>query len=99
MLIVHVRAAIKPDCRHAFLAAARSVIAQTPREPGALSYSCYEDIGEPNLFIFHEEWRTAEDLEAHLAQPYTQALLADAAGWVAAPPVLTRHEVSASSAL
>ena len=92
MLIVHVRAMIKPESREAFLAAVREVITRTRREPGALSYSCYEDVLEPNLFIFHEEWRSERDLDDHLAQPYTQALLADAGQWVAAAPVLFQTE-------
>ena len=62
MLIIHVRAIIKPESREAFLAAARDVIAQTRREPGSLGYSCYEDIAERNVFIFYEEWRAKEDL-------------------------------------
>ena len=45
---------------------------------GSLGYSCYEDIAERNVFIFYEEWRAKEDIDAHLAQPYTQALLAAA---------------------
>jgi len=77
----------------------REVIAQTRREPGALSYSCYEDVAEPHLFIFHKDWRTQEDLDTHLAQPYTRALLAGAAQWVAAPPVGTRHRVTVSAPL
>ena len=99
MLIIHVRAIIKPESREAFLAVARDVIAQTRREPGSLSYSCYEDIAEPNVFIFYEEWRMQADIDAHLAQPYTQALLAAAAQWVAAPPVVMLHDVANSSPL
>jgi len=99
MLIVHVQAVIKPESRAAFLAAARDVIAQTRQEPGSLGYSCYEDIAEPNVFIFYEEWRTQADLDAHLAQPYTQALLAAAAQWLATPPAIMLHEVANSRPL
>ena len=99
MLIIHVRAVIKPESREAFLAAARQVIAQTRQEPGSLSYSCYEDLAELNVFIFYEEWRTQADIDAHLAKPYTQAFLAAAGQWVAAPPVLMLHDVANSRAL
>ena len=99
MLIIHVRVVIKPESRVAFLAAARDVIAQTRREPGVLSYSCYEDVAEPNTFIFYEEWRTKADIDAHLAQPYTRAFLAAAAQWVAAPPALMLHDVANSRPL
>ena len=97
MLIVQVRATIKPESREAFLAMAREVIAKTRQEPGSISYSCYENIAEPNVFIFYEEWRTKADIDAHLAQPYTQALLAAAAQWVTAPPAMTLHEVATST--
>ena len=99
MLIIHVRTVIKPESREAFLAAAREVIAQTRREPGSLSYSCYEDIAEPNVFIFYEEWRAQADIDAHLAQPYTQGLLAAAAQWVMVTPTMTLHDVANSSPL
>jgi quinol monooxygenase YgiN len=99
MLIIHVRAIIKPESREDFLAAACDVIAQTRREPGSLGYSCYEDIAERNVFIFYEEWRAKEDIDAHLAQPYTQALLAAAAQWVTAPPAMTLHDVANSTPL
>src|SRR3954447_19449226 len=99
MLIIHVRAVIKPESREAFMAAARDTIAQTRQEPGSLSYSYYEDIAEPNVFIFYEEWRMQADIDAHLAQPYTQALLAAAAQWVAAPPVMVLHDVASSNSL
>ena len=99
MLIIHVRAVIKPESRETFLAAAREVIAQTRREPGSLSYSCYEDIAEPNVFIFYEEWRTQADIDAHLAQPYTQALLTAATQWVVTPPAIMLHEVANSRPL
>jgi quinol monooxygenase YgiN len=99
MLIIHVRAVIKPESREAFLATARDVIAQTRREPGSLCYSCYEDIAEPNVFIFYEEWRTQADIDAHLAQPYTQTLLAAAAQWVTTPPVMKLHDVANSRPL
>jgi quinol monooxygenase YgiN len=99
MLIIHVRAIIKPESREAFLTAARDVIAQTREEPGSLSYSCYEDISEPNVFVFYEEWRAQADIDAHLAKPYTQALLAAAADWVSAPPIMMVHEVANSRPL
>ena len=97
MLIMHVRAAIKPESRQAFLDMARDVVENTRSEPGCLSYACCEDIAEPNAFIFYEEWRAKEDIEAHFAQPYTQALLAAAGQWVTVPPAMTLHEVATST--
>ncbi len=46
------------------------VIAASLAEPGCRAYSYAEDVTEPGLFRVHEEWESAEALEAHFATPH-----------------------------
>lgn len=38
----------------------------TRAEEGNINYDLHQDIENPNLFIFHENWESAESLQKHL---------------------------------
>ena len=66
-----------PDQRDRTLAALRDVSVRSRQDPGCVSYWWAEDVEQPNRFRFFECWETVEDFEAHQAQPYEVAFLAD----------------------
>lgn len=74
-LVLSARFRVKPSKRDVFLRLATATLEPTRKEPGNISYSFYEESSDPNSFIYFEEWQSYEALAAHLAQPYTQALL------------------------
>ena len=86
--VVHVRAAEgKVD---EVVAAFTACIEQTHQEEGCLAYALHRDAGDPNHLVLVERWRSQEDLDAHMTQPYVADLFAVAGtpGMLAAAPEL-----------
>jgi quinol monooxygenase YgiN len=51
-----------------------SVVDATLREEGCIHYQINRDIANPRRLVFTEEWRSAVDLDRHLAAPHMRAL-------------------------
>ena len=43
----------------------RRLIAPTRAEAGCLNYDLHDSSSDPQAFLFHENWRSLPDLEAH----------------------------------
>jgi quinol monooxygenase YgiN len=99
MMIVHAQVQIRPECREAFLAAARAVIPQSRQEAGFLEYGFFQDIDDPNRFITFERWASAAALSAHFHEPHTLTLLQKAPEMVASAPVITAYEAGMGRAV
>lgn len=63
---------IRPEKRADFLEDARTVIAQTLKEEGCISYDLTSSITGPNEFVFVERWETRDALAAHFETPHLQ---------------------------
>lgn len=51
--------------------AALATLAETSRaEDGCLRYDVFESAGTPGVFVTIEEWRSQEDLDAHMTTPH-----------------------------
>jgi len=55
-----------------------ALISPTRKESGCISYDLHQDEENPARFIFHENWASKAHLDAHLARPHLQALMAKA---------------------
>ncbi|MCZ8186043.1 MAG: putative quinol monooxygenase [Beijerinckiaceae bacterium] len=85
-VIVIARLKTRADRREAWIAAARTCIEETRKEPGCLSYDMHESVTEPGRFVFVEQWQDRAALERHMTLPHLQTLVAMAAGCVAEAP-------------
>ncbi|WP_020211181.1 putative quinol monooxygenase [Flavobacterium rivuli] len=47
-------------------------------EAACLQYDLHQAVDEPNIFIFHEIWRSAEELEAHNKTPHILKFIKEA---------------------
>ena len=65
MLVVRVLVQVKPEKRQQFIDISTPLIAQTNKEPGCLFYSCYQDLVDPNKFLFYEEYENQAAIDAH----------------------------------
>ena len=45
--------------------AAEAVVAATRLEDGCLNYDLHQSAADPRDFMFHENWRSREDLDRH----------------------------------
>ena len=87
------RMVVRPEAREAFIAGVKAVTPPSLRDPGCRTYSCYEDVNEPNSFLFYEEWDSEAELDAHLAAPHTQAFIKVVGASVAKPATITVHTI------
>ena len=55
----------------------KEVVARSRRDAGCIDYWWAEDVEHPDRFRFFECWATLDDFEAHQAQPYEVAFMAE----------------------
>jgi quinol monooxygenase YgiN len=55
------KAGHEDEVRHALL----ELVAQTRKEKGCINYDLHQSPENANRFVMHENWDTAEDLDAH----------------------------------
>jgi len=70
--IISAQAFIKPDMVDAFLAAANEAIGKSRAEAGNTSYSLFQDPQDPTKFLFFEEWKNQNAVDAHFATDHFQ---------------------------
>ncbi len=59
--------------RDEFLAIAKPLIAGSQSEAGNISYILHEDINNPNILTFIEEWKDQDAIDFHNATPHFTA--------------------------
>ena len=69
-----------------------SLVAPSRQDAGCLNYDLHQALGNPALFLFHENWTSKALLDQHLQKPDLQAVLARLGQLVAEPPQITLWE-------
>lgn len=62
-----------------------NLVAASRKETACLQYDLHQVTGEPNLFIFHEIWESAQKLEEHNNTPHLKTFLSQAEPLLAEP--------------
>ena len=84
---------ILPDKKKEVIQTLLSIIDAVGKEKGCLSYNAYLDIELNTVFSLFEEWKTREDLEAHLRSERFGVLLGTKS-LLAKPMEIKIHTVS-----
>ncbi|MBX3746380.1 MAG: antibiotic biosynthesis monooxygenase [Verrucomicrobiae bacterium] len=63
-----------------------ALLAPTRGEEGCLNYDLHQAAEDPTVFLFHENWRSREDLDRHLGSAHVTEALGRAAPLVAGAP-------------
>ena len=79
----------KPGKEQALREALLQVCAPTRGEKGCLNYDLHVSPADPGLLVFHENWVSKADLDAHLASLHIDAFRAVAPDLLAEPPDIT----------
>lgn len=79
----------KPGKESALREALLGVCAPTRVEKGCINYDLHVALDDPGLLVFHENWASKADLDAHLASPHISAFQAIASDLLAEPPEIT----------
>lgn len=72
-LTVVARVRALPGREQEVKAALLALVAPTRAERGCLNYDLHQSDEDPSLFLFHENWETRADLDAHLEAPHLDA--------------------------
>src|SRR3546814_9311383 len=63
----------------------RRLVVPSRREPGCISYDLHRADNDPDLWMVYENWRSTDDLQAHLATAHMRAFIAEAPFLVEGP--------------
>lgn len=69
-----------------------TLVDSTRREEGCITYDLYRSSCDPAVFIFHETWRSQEDLDRHFEMPHLLAFRSKAGEMLTNPAELTFWE-------
>ena len=70
----------KPESVDAMREALLTLVAETRKEEGCLSYDLYESASTPGTFVTVERWTGQDALDAHMATPHIGAAIAASEG-------------------
>lgn len=82
----------RPGKEAELCAALLGLVAPTRKESGCINYDLHVAPDDPAKFLFHENWKTKADLDAHLQKPHIQALLPRVGELCTAPPSIELWE-------
>lgn len=66
MIETIIKMTVPVEKRKEILQTVKAILGPIRREHGCISCNCYVDVEDESVLIFQEEWKTGEDLEAHL---------------------------------
>lgn len=71
----------------------RGLIEPTRKEPGCVTYELLQNTTDPTDFTFVEEWRSEEELDAHLHSPHVTQARSRLSALAAVAPDIRRYTV------
>ena len=83
----------KPEKREQLREMLMGLVSPTRAEAGCIDYDLHVDEQEPNVFMFYENWRTAQDLDEHLLMPYLAHLRDNVDALIARPIQVVRYKM------
>ena len=64
------RLTAKPGQEDAIRATMQRILPLTRAEPGCVIFALHRDADDPRTYFLYEQWRSVDDLAAHLRMPY-----------------------------
>lgn len=93
MIVVGGRFKVKPERRADMVKLATALYPSSRAEKGCLHYSCYQDAGDPDSFVFFEEWESQEVLDKHFQTAYFQDFMKRFPEMITGTPVIKLYTV------
>lgn len=73
--VIHARIIVRPEAIDTFLACAKTMVEKSNAEQGCLIYKLYQEVGNPQSFIFYEEYENQDALSTHNSSLYLKTFL------------------------
>jgi quinol monooxygenase YgiN len=64
----------------------QALVAPTRAEPGCVAYDLHQSTDDPSVWVIIEAWRSASDLDAHIATAHMAGFLAGSDEVLDGPP-------------
>ena len=65
MIVIIAKSVIKPGMAEEFKKAVRPLIEASQKEAGCISYDLYEDMKNPDILTFIEQWKDEAAIQTH----------------------------------
>jgi quinol monooxygenase YgiN len=62
----------KSEYREELKSILENLLENSKKETACLQYDLHQNIEDPNVFVFHEVWKSTEGLDLHKEQSYSQ---------------------------
>jgi quinol monooxygenase YgiN len=99
VIVVTGRAHVPPQSRERFIEVATAMCAGSREDEGCGGYRVYEDLEQPDHYVFVEEWADEDALQRHFAQPYTGSFMRDLGGLLSGPADVVFHTTASARRL
>ncbi len=85
----------QPGKEDALRAALVEMAGPSTGDAGCVNYDLHQGVDDPTVFVFYENWESAEALRDHLAQPHLARFEQVAPELLAGPVAITRlHRIA-----
>jgi quinol monooxygenase YgiN len=99
MIVVTGRAHVPAEQRTRFIEVATTMCASSRDDDGCNGYRVYEDLEQPEHYVFVEEWADEDALQRHFAQPHTGSFMRDLRGLLPGPADVVFHTTASARRL
>ena len=99
VIVVTGRARVPAENRARFIEVATAMCASSRADEGCSGYRVYEDLEQPDHYVFLEEWADEDSLQRHFGQPHTGVFMRDLAGLLAGPADVVFHTTASARRL
>jgi len=96
VIVVTARAHVPPENRERFAEVATTMCASSREDDGCAGYRVYEDLEQPDHYVFVEEWADEDALQSHFGQPHTGTFMRGLGGLLAGPADVVFHTTASA---
>jgi len=80
--IINARINIKPESIEQFISLAKTMVENSNTEQGCSIYKLYQEVGNPQSFIFYEVYEHQDAVDLHNSTSYFKAFIKNISGLV-----------------
>jgi quinol monooxygenase YgiN len=99
VIVVTGRAHVSPANRARFIEVATTMCSSSRGDDGCSGYRVYEDLEQPDHYVFVEEWADEDALQRYFTQPHTGAFMRDLGGLLDGPADIVFHTTASARRL
>ena len=73
--IINARINVKPEAIEKFMSLSKTMVENSNAEQGCLIYKLYQEVGNPQSFIFYEIYENQDAVDFHNSTPYFKTFI------------------------